>query len=258
MNSTLKKITRILFSLIFWVAVWTIFSYKVGNSFLLPSPKDTLFALSKLIVEGEFWLISLRSFGRIILGIVIAVFLGIVIAVLTSKSKLADSLLTPALSAIKATPVASFIILVSIWFSRNELPVFITALIVLPIVATNISGGIRSVSRVLGEVAKVYRLPLSKKIIKLYIPSIMPYFLAAMKASLGMAWKAGIAAEVLCMPTFAIGTELYFSKTYMEMPEMFAWTFVVIILSLVIEKILISSITRISDKLHASAWEVKA
>ncbi len=257
MNQTIKKILRILFSFVFWIGVWALLSYKVGNTFLLPSPKDTLSALSGLIIDGDFWLTSLRSLGRIIAGILIAVVLGVLIAVLTAKWKIADALMTPALSAVKATPVASFIILVTFWFERNELPIFITALIVLPIVCTNISGGIRSVSVVLEEVAKVYKLPLKKRITKLYVPSIMPYFLAAMKASLGMAWKAGIAAEVLCTPTYAIGTELYFSKTYMEMPQMFAWTFVVIVFSLVIEKILIYSITQISDRLHTSVSEVK-
>ena len=257
MNNTVKKVLRVLFSLLFWLAVWALISYKVSNSFLLPSPKDTIKVLSELIVDGEFWLISIKSFGRIILGIIIAIVLGVAIAVITSKSKLADVLMSPVLGAVKATPVASFIILISIWLSKNNLPVFITALIVLPVVSTNISVGIRSVSRVLTEVAKVYKLPVSKKISKLYVPSIMPYFLAAMKASLGMAWKAGIAAEVLSPPTYAIGTQLYYAKTYLEMPTMFAWTFVVIVFSIVIEKFFIYSLSKISDKLHTSTREVK-
>ena len=257
MNNTVKKVLRVLFSLFFWLALWVIISYKVSNSFLFPSPKDTIKVLSELVVDGKFWLISLRSFGRIILGIIVAVVIGVSIAVITSRSKLTDVLMSPVLSAVKATPVASFIILISIWLDKNNLPVFITALIVLPVVCTNISVGIRSVSRVLTEVAEVYKLPVSKKITKLYIPSIMPYFLAAMKASLGMAWKAGIAAEVLSPPTYAIGTQLSYAKTYLEMPTMFAWTFVVIIFSLVIEKLFIYSLTRISDRLHASMWEVK-
>jgi len=257
MNITLKRVLRILFSLLFWLLVWALLSYKVSNSFLLPSPKDTLSALRDILFEKDFLIISLKSFGRIFLGIIIAVVVGVFTSVITTSSKLADVLMTPALGAVKATPVASFIILVSFWLTRNEIPVFITALIVLPIVTTNISAGIRSVSRVLREVSVVYRLSFTKRIMKLYIPSIMPYFLSAMKAALGLAWKAGIAAEVLCMPTYSIGTELYFSKSYMEMPQMFAWTFVVIVFSIVIEKILIASISKLSNKLHTSVWEVK-
>lgn len=56
-----------------------------------------------------------------------------------------------------------------------------------------------------------------------------------MVTSLGLAWKAGIAAEVLCTPKGAIGTQLYNAKIYIETTDLFAWTFVVVILSLLLE-----------------------
>ena len=83
----------------------------------------------------------------------------------------------------------------------------------------------------------------------------MPYFFAAAKASLGMAWKAGIAAEVLCIPERAIGTQIYFSKTYLETTELFAWTLAVIILSVIIEKLLIFGLGALARSLHISGKE---
>ena len=65
-----------------------------------------------------------------------------------------------------------------------------------------------------------------------------------------MAWKAGIAAEVLAVPKLAIGTEIYFSKLWFETSTLFAWTVVIIILSYVIEKLLILAIGAIAKKLH--------
>lgn len=84
----------------------------------------------------------------------------------------------------------------------------------------------------------------------------MPYFLASCRASLGMAWKAGIAAEVLCIPEKAIGTQMYFAKTYLETTELFAWTLAVIIFSVIIEKLIIFGLRRLADGLHVSAEEV--
>ena len=148
---------------------------------------------------------------------------------------------------IKSTPIASFIILTLLWIERDIIPIFIITLIVIPIVWSNISAGIRSVDRNLLDVSKVYSFSLTKKILRLYIPSIFPFFLAACKASLGMAWKAGISAEILSTPKDTIGTELYFSKTYFSTDQLFAWTLTVIVLSFVIEKILIFLIEKIAD-----------
>ena len=160
------------------------------------------------------------------------------------------TILTPAISAVKSTPVASFIILALLWLERDSLPVFITALIVIPIVWGNVSEGIGSVDGKLVEVAKVYRLSLPKRIFRLYVPSVAPYFMAACKSSLGLAWKAGIAAEILATPDHSIGKELYFSKTYLETDSLFAWTLVVIVLSLLIEKLLVFGLNRLGQRFH--------
>jgi NitT/TauT family transport system permease protein len=127
----------------------------------------------------------------------------------------------------------------------------------LPIIWTNISSGIRSTSKELLEVARVYRFSPVIKITKLYIPTVLPYFLAACRSALGMAWKAGVAAEVLCTPTSAIGTELYFAKTYMDTETLFAWTLITIILSLIIEKSIVYFISKFSSNIN-TATEVRA
>ncbi|MBE6547048.1 MAG: ABC transporter permease subunit [Ruminococcaceae bacterium] len=198
-----------------------------------------------LVQSKDFWLITLLSLIRVIWGILVSLLLGSVLAYLTTQVKLLHILVSPALSAIKSTPVASFIILALLWLERDSLPVLITALIVIPIIWANVSEGIERVDNELLEVATIYRFSLWTKFHRLYLPSVAPYFMAACKSSLGMAWKAGIAAEVLATPQHSIGTELYFSKTYLETPTLFAWTLVVILLSLIIEKLFVFGLERI-------------
>lgn len=250
------KIITLLLSVLFWMGVWALAAHRVDLEFLLPSPKATVSALAALAKTPEFWQISGESLLRILIGIIAGVFLGTLSAIFTSKVEALDSLFSPLMTLIKATPIASFIILALLWIDRNTLPVFITVLIVLPIVWSNVSSGIRSVDRGLLEVAKIYRFPYGKRIVKIYFPSVMPYFLASCRASLGMAWKAGIAAEVLCIPEKAIGTQMYFAKTYLETTELFAWTLAVIIFSVIIEKLIIFGLRRLADGLHVSAEEV--
>ncbi|MBO5416407.1 MAG: ABC transporter permease subunit [Clostridia bacterium] len=250
------KIVTLILSVLFWIGVWALFSHRVNLEFLLPSPKATVIALTELAKTPEFWQISGLSLLRILSGILIAVALGTIFAVFTANIHTLDSLLSPLMTVVKATPIASFIILALLWIDRNTLPIFITVLIVLPVVWSNVSAGIRSVDRGLLEVAKIYRFSLGKRIIKIYLPSVMPYFLAACQSALGMAWKAGIAAEVLCTPESAIGTQIMNSKVYIETTELFAWTLAVIILSVIIEKLLIFGLKKLAQGLHVSRKEV--
>lgn len=250
MKKFLKTVFKAFAVCAFWVLVWIFVSKKVNNEFLFPSPKDTWLALKALVVTYEFWGVTLITLFRIIYGIIISLFIGCGLAVITSFSKILNALLSPMMNAMKSVPVACFIMLALLWLDTNILPAFITALIVVPIVWSNVSQGIASTDKKLLEVAKIFGFSSAKKIFKIYIPSILPYFIAACRSAFGMAWKAGIAAEVLAVPKQAIGTQIYFSKLWFETPTLFAWTVVIIVLSFVIEKLLILAINSIAKKLH--------
>ena len=254
-KKTVIKIISAIASVLFWISVWAVVSYRVGNEFLLPDPNLTVKRLFELASDKEFWIIAQSSLLRILTGILAALLLGTLGAMVSSALSFADSLFSPLLTVIKATPIASFIILAYLWIKPSTLPIFITALIVLPIVWSNVSSGIRSVDAGLLDVAKVYKFSLPKKFSRIYIPSVLPYFLAACRSSLGMAWKAGIAAEVIVPSENSIGREIYFAKNYFETSDLFAWTLTVIILSIIIEKLLMFGISILSKKLRIS--EVK-
>lgn len=254
---TVKKITIAIIKyaavFAFWIGVWCIAAYRTDSELLFPSPSSVIKALGELIVTKEFWITTAYSLFRVIAGILLSLVIGSVLAILTERISIFKLALSPIISIVKSTPVASFIILALLWVDRSDLPILITALIVVPIVWSNVSEGIRSVDKDLIEVAKIYDFSVVKKITKLYVPSIAPFFIAACRSSLGMAWKAGISAEVLATPENAIGRELYFSKTYLETPSLFAWTFVVIVLSIIIEKLFITVLSRAAKKLSVTA-----
>ncbi len=251
------KAKKILFTVLktvgvalFWIAVWCLVSFRVNSELLFPTPTSVIKALGELAVTAEFWATAGTSLLRIVVGIVVSLVVGTLLAVITEHSKILNALLSPVLAVVKSTPVASFIILALLWIKRDTLPLFITALIVVPIVWSNVSEGIRSVDKSLIEVSRIYKFTPSKKLFKLYVPSVAPFFMAACRSSLGMAWKAGISAEVLSTPKNAIGTELYFSKTYLETPALFAWTLVVIVLSIIIEKLFVWGLEALARKLR--------
>ena len=223
-------------AVLFWIAVWQIASMWLGQEILLASPVSVIRRLFELIFTGDFWHSAGFSFGRIVLGFSMALILGILLAVLAFLFRTVEILVNPVLTAVKSTPVASFIILCLIWIPSRNLSVFISFLMVLPVIYTNILEGIRQTDRQILEMAKVFQVSMGRQIRYIYVSQILPYFVSACRLSLGMCWKAGVAAEVIGVPKGSIGEKLYNAKIYLETPDLFAWTIVIIVISFVFEK----------------------
>lgn len=236
-----------------WLLVWLAAARAVNLELLLPSPWQVLSRLGHLAMTADFWKATAASLGRVMLGTAAALSAGILLAVGGTLLPPVRKLFLPLLGVIKSTPVASFILLALVWLERDILPAFMAALIVLPVIWGNLDTGIASVGLDLRELAQVYRLPLGRRLKRIYLPAVMPYFVSACRASLGMAWKAGIAAEVLCIPKNSIGSRLNDAKVYLETTDLFAWTLTVILLSLLIEYLLMSLLAR-----AGRAWNSKS
>ena len=239
MNRSRPKKINGLPALVFWMAAWWIASTALGNPLLLPGPLQVLRCLTGLMGTAAFWQTVAVSIGRILLGVVLAVALAVLLAVLTSLSSLLETLIAPAMTAIQATPVASFTILVLIWLDRDWVPVLICGMMVLPVVYGSVSTGIRTVDSQLLEMAKVCKLPRLRILRRIYIPSVMPFFRTSCSSALGLGWKAGIAAEVLTVPKQSMGRMISEAKLYLMTEELFAWTLAVILLSLLLQKIML-------------------
>lgn len=220
-----------------WLLLWQLASMAVGLPLLLPSPLAVLLQLGQLCTGADFWLTVASSLLRILLGFLLGVLFGTALAGLCWRFRLIDALARPLLGVLKSTPVASFIILALVWVKTTWLATVISFIMVLPLIYANVREGIDSADRQLLEMAQVFRLSRRKTFRYCYLPAILPFFLSAISSALGFAWKSGIAAEVLGRPARAIGSQIYDSKIYLETPDLFAWTLVVILLSVLLERL---------------------
>ena len=226
---------RTLLAILFWIAVWQAASMAVGKDLILPGPVSVAKALWSLVRQGSFWTSILMTVLRIMLGYAAGVALGCLLALGCCRSKTLDSLFSPIIRMVRATPVASFIILAMLWMSKGGVPVLMSALIVAPVVWGNLTEAYRSRDTALDEMAAAYRLGKWKHFRYILVPQLVPSLRAACLTGLGFAWKSGIAAEVLSQPKLAVGSNIYYSKVYLETPELFAWTASVIALSFALE-----------------------
>ena len=215
----------------------------LDRELLLPAPWVVVRRLCELAATAAFWRITAVSIGRVLLGITAAVALGTGMAVACAASKTADALLRPLMTVVKSTPVASFVVLALVWIARDWLPVFISLLMVLPVVWSNVCTGIRSADPALLELAQVYGWPRGRILRRIYLPGVRPHFLSALRSGIGFGWKSAIAAEVLTVPHSAIGRMIYESKLYLQTTDLFAWTLAVILLSVGLEWLVLRALT---------------
>ena len=247
------KLTGRLAAAAFWLGLWALLALLVDRELLLPSPAQVLAKLWALVRTAAFWQMTGMSILRVLAGIASAVLLGLLGAALCHRSALAMQLISPVMTLVKSTPVASFIILALVWLGRDVVPPVIAALMVLPVVWANVSQGLDGIDPQLLELAQVCRLPRGRVFRRITLPSVLPHLRAALCSALGLGWKAGVAAEILTVPARSIGKRIYDAKIYLETTELFAWTAAVVLLSLVIEGLLLRLVGRIGKKGGAHA-----
>jgi NitT/TauT family transport system permease protein len=232
------------------LAVWQIGAMLLGKSLLLVTPVTVARRLISLCAEADFLRVIGFSLTRIAGGYLMALAAGSLLAVIAGRFRLAETLFWPYVAAIKSVPVASFIILCLIWLNAKSLSVFIAFLMVIPIVYTNVLQGIRSTDPKLLEMARLFRVSRFKKLKYIYLPQLRPYLFSAFSVSIGLAWKAGVAAEVIGIPDGSIGEKLYEAKVYLNSADLFAWTVVIVAVSILFEKLFLGALRRLF-----MAWE---
>ena len=217
--------------------LWQGISMLVGIEMLLASPFSVLKRLIAVILEKDFLRTVLYSTWRIAGGFWLAFLAGCLFAVLAGRFGWIETLLRPYVVTIKTVPVASFIILCLIWFSYEQLTVIIAFLIAFPVIYSNFLTGIKSTDKSMIEMADLYRVSWGRKLLYIYLPNVKPYLISAVSIAVGMAWKAGVAAEVIGVVGDSIGERLYDSKIYFQNANLLAWTIVIILLSILMEKL---------------------
>ncbi|TYQ13295.1 UNVERIFIED_CONTAM: NitT/TauT family transport system permease protein [Acetivibrio alkalicellulosi] len=241
-----KKPLNKIFIFAFWIAIWQLVYFIVRQDIYVPSPISVFIRIRELVVLTAFWRSVSYSIYRVMAGIFLSIVIGLITAVISSINRYFHDLIQPLMTAIKSTPVLSFIILALIWFNSSNVPIFICFLMCYPVIWTNLLTAIHNVDKKLLEMAKVYKVNRLIVFKKIYLPSVLPYFTAACITCLGLGWKVSVAAEVLSHPRNAIGSNLYSAKVYLDSAELFAWTLVVILLSFLFELLFAKIIKKLS------------
>lgn len=232
MNKKWKNLFAVLLLLLLWEGA----ALLVGQKLLLCSPVDVVKRLPGLLAEEGFLSSVWFSFSRIAAGFFLGFLAALLLAILSGRFPAVETLVSPLMVTIRSVPVASFIIIALVWLSSRKLSVFISFLMVLPVIYQNSLSGIRNIDPGMLQMAKVFRFSFFKKFLFIWLPSMKSYLLSAVKTALGLSFKAGIAAEVIGIPDGSIGEKLYEAKVYLATVDLLSWTVVIVLVSVLFEK----------------------
>lgn len=246
LNNIVKKIAITITAICFWLLVWHFLSLKINSSIFLPSPEETYKALIRIGKRAGFWQTIFNTFSKIAKGFLLALIAGTFLAIISSFVKIIDILVSPFMRLLKTVPVASFIILALLWVKSDKLSVLISFVMVTPVVYINILQSFDNVDNNLLEMADIFNVGLLRRLRFIYVPALVSGFMSACKIGLGFCFKAGIAAEIIGLPFQSIGSELYKSKLYLMTDELFAWTVVIVLMSVFFEGVCIYLLNKLS------------
>ena len=225
-------------SVLLILIIWKMASMIIDKPIILPSPDGAFRYALKLLGQGEVWTAILATVRRTLTAFFINLILAVVLAMTAGFIEPLELFLQPVITLLKSVPTMGVILLSLIWFGSEAAALFVTSLIVFPILYLAVLGGIKQLDPKLTEMNRVFRIPLIRRVIYFYFPSVKPYLLTGIVSSLGLSIKIMISAEVLSQPSAGIGTMFQIERARLNTEGVFAWSLLVIIITAGLDKLL--------------------
>jgi len=228
------------------LGIWWIAAFVIDATIILPPPPAVGRELWALLNSNDFWHSVGLTVFRGLSGFFISLSLGIILGIAAGISLPIHALFKPLIAVIRTTPIMSVILIALLWFKTGTVPIFSSFLIAFPVITQNVIVGIRQTDQKLLQMGRAYGLSATRRLLHISVPSVVPYLISGAQTALGLTWKVVVAAEVLSIPNWGVGSEMQLSQMSLETAQVFAWTVVAILLSAASQWVLSMSIRSMS------------
>ena len=224
--------------ILFWIMVWQIVAIVVDSTLLLASPFEVVQSLVYWLSQLEFYGAILNSTLHILLGFTMGCLIAAVLAAITYKIPMVKPWIMPLMHLVQTIPIASFIILLLIWYPSKYLSLIISLLMVLPLVYIQLDKGLNQLDSGLNDVTKVFHIHGVNHFRYILFPQLFPWLSTGLTMGISLCFKAGIAAELIGLPDHFLGSYLYQAKIFLASADLLAYTVVIIVISMVARKLI--------------------
>lgn len=233
-----KRVIYFIIGIIIFIALWSFISKKINSEIIFPNIKSIINKLLEIVSEKSFYKDLLSSMIRVLITFALSFLAALIFGIISGIFNGFRYILMPMINFIRTIPTIPLILVAVIWFDNNTVPIFVSMLVIFPILYDSVCNGIINVDKNLIDMSLSYNVSLKTQIINLYIPSIKPYILTGVSQSMGITWKSILAAEILAMPSLGIGTKLYESHLYLDTIGLFAYCLIAVIFNGIFEIII--------------------
>ena len=226
-SNILKKLSPILYplvSILVMLLAWHLIFLYVGSPAIFPSVGATLQSIGNYIVDGNFWLALLSTLGRVFLCFAISLVLALVMGVLGKIAPAVNKILSPVVALFRSAPTVAVMVILILLAAPKHTPVIVGLLVVFPMLYANVTTAIDQVDDGLVQMCKLYNVPKAEQLKFVYLPTVVPYLLGELPATLSFTVKLIVSAEILSYSYQSIGGLIQSANVYAEMSNLFALT----------------------------------
>ena len=234
------------FLLILLALAWEIYTRHLNNPLLFPTFSATVEAFVKGIASGVLIDRTLQSLELLLMGFSAGVAFATILTLLAFSFRLGTDLLETLTGMFNPLPAIALLPLALIWFGIGSLSiVFVVVHSVTWAIALNTHSGFRAVSQTLRMVGRNYGLSGIGLVSSILIPAAFASILTGLKIGWAFAWRSLIAAELVFGVSAGqggLGWYIFENKNTLNIPEVFAGLFMVILIGLFIENVVFALI----------------
>lgn len=229
------KSKYILISSMLFIGFWEVCAILINNDIYLPKIECILKEVINIIRNKDFYKYVSSSFSRTIVSYLYALFLSIILGILSYVYPFFRYMAAPINSFIKTIPTLVLVVLALVWFNKDKAPFVVGFAIVFPILYEGIQNSILKIDKSILEMTEIYEVSLYDKITKIYIPSIKFYLISIFVSTLSLTFKVVIAGEVHGQPKYGIGSQIQLEKVNFNTTGIFAWIVIIVFISFIFE-----------------------
>jgi ABC-type nitrate/sulfonate/bicarbonate transport system permease component len=225
-------------SIIFLILIWQIYALYVDNIYILPGPIEAGKAFVEIMLDQQTYIIIITTMIRLLIALTISFISGIILGIFSGNYPIIDDFLHPIVSTLRSLPIASIIVIILILVGHQSSLYIITFLMIFPIMYEATKSGVKNIDTSIKHAISLETNTKWTIMTQIQFPLALPYIRTALFQSIGLGFKVIVMAEFIAQSNTGIGRALYNGSISIEYASVFAWTIIIIILVIIIEKIL--------------------
>lgn len=226
-------------ALIIIAAFWTFIYRSAGSEYIFPSIGSVFKKTVQYIKSGFFWESFSGTILRVTVTFLISSALAVFLGTLGYAYPVTDKIVAPFIKIMISAPTVAIMVIFNMLPINSKIaPVTVALTIIFPMAYSSVKAAFRNVDQKLIEMAKIYKVPIKKRIFSLIVPSVIPYLTDQAGTTVSFTLKITVSAEIIACTYKSLGGLLQQVNSYIDMAGVMAMTVISVVSAIILELII--------------------